>query len=281
MKEYSEEMAALHHDSPSEHDGLPAPVRRTRFAEQIPVIVLTAALVIGALAWMRHTDSTQRAADLEPLRAQNEALQAQSEENRRQLESTTQLLKQAITKSDGMLFRPEQEIQKLNDQRVTLLADEIAKKIQPALPAPKSAEEMAQLQQEQTDKVANRLTDNLRPMIADLSTAQKNASAETAQRYETRVQELNKNLRQTQAAAQDALALTHEVSALYLDSFKDQGVLMRLFSLPANLVIDTAKLNLVTSRDRAKAQQELSAKMSELEKRLSDIHTVAVTDTKG
>ncbi len=242
-----------------------------KFKEQIPVLVITVALVVGSVAYFSDNMTNRQRADLAPLRDQNDALRAQAEENRRQLEATTQLLKQAIAKSEGLLFQPETEIQKLNDQRVTLLADEIAKKIQPAFPAPKTAEEIAQLQNEQVDRVADRLTANLRPMLAGVDNHPQESVAEVSRQYQERVATLDQNLQATQAAAQDALALTHEVSALYLDSFKDQGVLVRLLSLPANLLIDTAKLNLVGSRDRTKAQEELAAKMHELETRLADV----------
>lgn len=251
-----------------------------KLKEQIPVIVITAALLIGAVTYLSDTFANRQQAGLAPLKEQNDALRAQAEENRHQLDATTQLLKQAISKSEGLLFQPEAEIQKLNDQRVTLLADQIASKIQPVMPAPKTADEIARLQDEQVDKVADRLTANLRPMLSGISSSQKDAATEVARHYEERVSELNKNLQATQAAAQDALALTHEVSALYLDSFKDQGVLVRLFSLPANLLIDTAKLNLVGSHDKAKAQDELSAKMTELEKRLAEIRSSAIAEKK-
>jgi hypothetical protein len=110
-------------------------------------------------------------------------------------------------------------------------------------------------------------------MFSDLSAGQKANSAEVVRQYQDRVQQLNTNLASTQAAAQDALKLTHQVSDLYLDSFKDQGVLVRLLSLPANIVIDTTKLNLITSRDRAKVQKELDAEMNELDQRLDSIQT--------
>jgi hypothetical protein len=243
--------------------------------------VLTAAIVIGATAWMRERDAVQRTTDLEPVRAQGEALQAQNAETRRELDATNKLLKDALARHDGEVFRTDEEIQKLNDDRVSLLADAVAKKVVPALPPVKSTAELEQAQQEQVDKVASRLTDNLRPVLSDMSAEQKAASAEVVRRYEARVQELAKNLQVTQAAAQDALQLTHEVSARYLDSFKDQGVLVRLLSLPANLVIDTANLNLVSSRDRAKVDAELTAKMNEIDRRLHTIQTATTADSKG
>ena len=88
-------------------------------------------------------------------------------------------------------------------------------------------------------------------------------------------QQLNNNLQQTQAVAQDALKLSHEITALYLSSFKDQGLITRLLSLPANVVKDAASLSIVTSSDRKKVEEQLVAKMGEIEKRLTDIQAQA------
>ena len=55
-------------------------------------------------------------------------------------------------------------------------------------------------------------------------------------------QQLNNNLQQTQSVAQDSLMLSHEITALYLSSFKDQGLITRLLTLPANVVKDAASL---------------------------------------
>lgn len=279
MKPYSENTPVGGHDAtPAQrrsHDEPP----RNGFTAQVPAILLTSALVIGGVAWMQHNATAQRAADLEPLRVQNEALKAQGDDTRRQLEATTKLLKDAITRHDGEVFRPEEELQKLNEGRVTLLADAIAKKVIPALPPEKSAEESQRLQDEQVDKVATRLTEHLTPVLSRVSAeqaAQRSASAQTIRNYEERIRQLDGDVLVTQAAAQDALKLTQEVSALYLDSFKDRGVLVRLFSLPANLVIDAANLNLVTDRSRAKVQQDLAAKMTELERRLREVQQVKV-----
>ena len=88
-------------------------------------------------------------------------------------------------------------------------------------------------------------------------------------------QQLNNNLQATQAAAQDALKLSHEITALYLSSFKDQGLITRLLTLPANVIRDAASLSIVNSSDRKKVEQQLVEKMSEIEKRLTELHTQA------
>ncbi len=261
-----------------EHDRPVARAQYPGFFHQLPVIILTAAIVIGGVAWMRDLDAIQRATDLESIRTQNEALRAEGADNRRQIEATTKLLKDAIGRHDGEVFRTDEEVQKLNAERIAQLADSIAQKVIPALPTPKSPAEAEQLQADQVDKVAARLTDNLHPLLASAAADQKAASAQVIQQYEARVQQMDRNLQVTQTAAQDALKLTHEISALYLDSFKDKGMLVRLVALPANLLMDAANLDLVTSRDRAKVQAELSAKMNELDQRLRSVPTAALAD---
>jgi len=90
-----------------------------------------------------------------------------------------------------------------------------------------------------------------------------------------RNQKLNTNLMETQAAAADALKLNHELTALYLSTFKDQGIVTRLLMLPANVVKDAANFSIITSSDRKQVEQDLIVKENEIEKRLSDIQAQA------
>jgi hypothetical protein len=122
--------------------------------------------------------------------------------------------------------------------------------------------------------VATRLADNIKPVLARAMADQQASAVTAVQAGERRVQQVNLGLMATQAAAQDALRLAQEVSALYADSTKDQGVLMRLFSLPASLVMDAANLNFVAT-DRAKLQRELSGKVAEIEARLKEVQALA------
>jgi hypothetical protein len=84
-------------------------------------------------------------------------------------------------------------------------------------------------------------------------------------------QRLNNNLQETQAAAQDALSLSHEITALYLSSFKDQGLITRILALPANVIQDAASMSIVNSADRKKIEQDLVNRMNLIEKRLGEI----------
>lgn len=264
-----------------------------KFKEQIPAVILTALLVVGAAFWIHQQTVSQMAekqqAELAPLREQNDALKVASEENRRQIEATNKLLKDAISKREADMFRTEEEMQKLNAERMDALAEAIAKKVQPYNPLPKSAEEAEKMQNEQVDKVSSRMTERIQPILSEMAKDQ-NLTRESIASYSQRIsdqvgnvltaelaknQQLNNNLQQTQAVAQDALKLSHEITALYLSSFKDQGLITRLLTLPANVVKDAASLSIVNSSDRKKVEEQLVSKMAEIDRRLSAIQAQA------
>jgi len=264
-----------------------------KFKEQIPAVILTALLVIGGAFWLHQQTVKQMSAkqqvELAPLRDANDALKAASEENRKQIESTNKLLRDAISKREADMFRSDEEVQKLNAERMDALADAIAKKVQPYNPLPKSAEEAEKMQTEHVDRVSTRMAERIQPILSEMSKDQnltRDSIAQYSQRISDQVgtvltaelaknQQLNNNLQLTQAAAQDALKLSHEITALYLSSFKDQGLITRLLTLPANVVRDAASLSIVTSSDRKKMEEQLVNKMAEIEKRLNELHTQA------
>jgi hypothetical protein len=88
-------------------------------------------------------------------------------------------------------------------------------------------------------------------------------------------QQLNNNLVATEAVARDSIKLSQEVTALYLSSFKDQSLVTRLLTLPANVVRDAASLSIVNSTERKKLEDRLVKDMNTLEKRLNDIEAHA------
>ncbi len=264
-----------------------------KLQEQLLVILVIVVVVIGAAFWLNQKTVTELQAQQElklaPLRAQNDALKASSDENRRSLDATNKLLKDAIAKRESDLFRTDEEVQKLNVERMDALAEAIAKKVQPYNPLPKSPEEAEKMQNEQVDKVSTRMTEKISPILAEMSKDQ-NLTRESITAYSQRIsnqvsnvltselaknQQLNNNLQETQAAAQEAMKLSHEITALYLSSFKDQGLITRLLSLPANVVKDAASLSIVSSSDRKKVEQDLMKKMAEIEKRLTEIQAQA------
>jgi len=260
-----------------------------KFKEQLPAVVLTALLVIAGAFWVHQQTVTElsdkQRSQLIPLREQNDALKAASEENRRQIDATNKLLRDAISKREADLFRTDDEIQKLNVERMDALADAIAKKVQPYNPLPKSPEDAEKMQNEQSDKVSSRMAEKIQPILAEMSKDQ-NLTRESIEKYSNRIsnqvgnvltaelaknQVLQNNIVTTQTVAQDSLKLSHELTALYLSSFKDQGLITRLLTLPANVIKDAASLSIVNSTERKKREGELVAKMAELDKRLAEI----------
>ena len=260
-----------------------------KFKEQIPAVILTALLVIGGAFWVHQQTVNEMAAkqqtELMPLREANDELKKTSEENRQQIAATNKMLRDAIAKREADVFKSEDEMQKLNADRLEALAEAIAKKMQPYNPAPKSAAEAEKIQNEQIDRVSGRMTERIQPILAEMARDQ-NLTRDSIAAYSQRIsdqvgnvltaelaknQQLNNNLQQTQAVAQDALKLSHEITALYLSSFKDQGLITRLLTLPANVVRDAASMSIVNSSDRKKIEEQLVRKMADIERRLSDV----------
>ncbi|MCB1105692.1 MAG: hypothetical protein H7A44_08860 [Opitutaceae bacterium] len=260
-----------------------------KLKEQFPTILLTVIIVVGAAYWLHLQTISNMAAsqqkELEPLREQNDALKAAAEDNRRQIAAVDQLLKDAISKRQADMFMTDEEIAKLNQEKVDALAEAIAKRVQPYNALPSTPEEAEQMQNEQIDKVSSRMADKISPILAEMSKDQ-NLTRESIEAYSKRIseqvgtvltselaknQQLNNNLMETQAAAQEALKLSHELTALYLSSQKDQGLITRLLTLPANIVKDVAHFNIVDKRDKDKVAQELIEQMAEIEKRLEDV----------
>jgi hypothetical protein len=83
-------------------------------------------------------------------------------------------------------------------------------------------------------------------------------------------QRLNNNLMTTRTIAQDSLRLSQEMSALYLSSLKDEGVLSRILSLPVRVVQDVSTLSIVGSSDRKKVEERLFNDLNSLEQRLTE-----------
>lgn len=260
-----------------------------KLRDQIPTILITAMIVIGAGYWINQRSLNEMEASqqtkLDPLREQNDALKAAAEVNRQQIAAVDQLIKDAIAKRQADLFMTDEEISKLNQEKVEALADAIARRVQPYNSVASTPEEAEKLQREQIDKVSSRMATNIEPILEELA-ADQNLTRETIMEYSQRIsnqlgsvltgelaktQRLNNNLMQTQAAAQEALSLSHETTALYLSSIKDQGLITRLLSLPANIVKDVAQLNIVDKRDKDKIAEDLVAKMADIEQRLKAI----------
>jgi hypothetical protein len=264
-----------------------------KLKEQLPTVILTALIITGAAFWLHQktvNDMAKREqAELAPLREQNDALKASADENRRQIEATNKLLKDAISKRQADMFMTDDEVNKLNADKINALAEAVAKKVQPYNPLPKSPEEAEKMQNEQVDKVSSRMTEKIKPILDEMASDQhltRDSIAAYSQKISDQVgtvltgelarnQQLNNNLVATQTVAQDSLKLSHEITALYLSSFKDQGLITRLLMLPANGVKDAASLSIVSSSDRKKVEEDLMRRMTEMDKRLTAIQAQA------
>ncbi len=258
-----------------------------KFKEQIPAVILTALILLGAgfLFYQKAVDdlTVKWQTELASQREQSNAeLKANAEETRRHIEAVNQLLKDAIAKRQADVFMTDDEVAKLNEQKVNQLADAIAKKVVPYGQVPKTPEEAEKIQNEQVDKVGSRLAEKISPILAEMSKDQ-NLTRESIEQYSQRIsekisgaltaemarnQQLNTNLMASQAVAQDSMKLSHELTALYLSTFKDQGILTRILTLPANIVRDASTLSIVNSTDRKKVEEQLVSEMNAIQKRL-------------
>jgi hypothetical protein len=265
-----------------------------KFKEQLPAVILTAVLIIGAaFLVMQKTVAEMNAkqqADLAMQREETKAeLKASAEETHRHIESVNQLLKDAISKRQADALMTDEEFAKINAEKVNQLAEAIAHKIQPYNPLPKTPEEADKLQNEQVDKVSSRMAEKISPILAEMAKDQ-NLTRESLNGYSQRIsdqisgvltaemsrnQELNTQLLNSQAVAHDSMKLSHEITALYLSSFKDQSLITRILSLPANVVRDAASLSIVNSSDRKKMEERLVNDMNALEKRLAEVDAAA------
>jgi hypothetical protein len=264
-----------------------------KLKEQLPTVILTALIITGAAFWLHQKTINEMAAreqaELAPLREQNDSLKASAEENRRQIEATNKLLKDAIAKRQADMFMTDEELNKLNADKINALAEAVAKKVQPYNPLPKTPEEAEKMQNEQVDKVSSRMADKIQPILTEMANDQ-HLTRDSINAYSQKIsdqvgnvltselaknQQLNNNLVATQTVAQDSLKLSHEITALYLSSFKDQGLITRLLTLPANVVKDAASLSIVSSSDRAKVEADLINRMNDIEKRLAEIQAQA------
>ena len=267
-----------------------------KLKEQLPAVIITALLVVGAAFWLHlktvNDMAVHQQQEMNTLRDETNAeLKASAEETRRQIDAVNTLLKDAIQKRSADMFMTQEEVAKMNAERVNQLAEAIAQKIQPYNPLPKTPEEAEHQQNEQVDKVSSRLAERIQPILADMAKDQ-NLTRDQIAAYSQKIsdqisnvltselaakQKLNNNLVATEAVARDSLKLAQEVTALYLSSFKDQSLITRLLTLPANVVRDAASLSIVDSTERKKLEERLVGEMNTLQKRLSDIEAQAPT----
>lgn len=257
----------------------------SKLKEQAPAILVTALLMGGFLGGYAYYVNAkilpaQRRAMEEMRLAHASDLEASAAETRREIAAVNQLLKDAITSRSGGAFQSEEESRAAEASRVAQLAEAVAQKLQPYNPLPKTPEEAEQMQNAQIDKVSGRLSERIQPILGQIANDQ-NLTRESLDRYAAQIsrevsvvlgsemarnERLGTQVQLTQSLAQESVALSSELTALYLSSIKDQGVINRLLLLPANIVRDASNFQLLNNDERR-------AKEADLSKRLRDIQT--------
>lgn len=255
--------------------------------EQLPAITVTALIMgtlLGGYAYYVNAKvlpEQQRA--LESLRLAHAAdLERASAETRSEIAAVNQLLRDAIATRGGGLFQTEEEAAAAQAAEIARLADAVAQKLQPYNPLPKTPEEAAALESAQIDRVSGRLSERIQPILGRIADDQ-NLTRESLDRYAGQIshevssvlagelarnERLGTQVQLTQSLAQESVALSSELTALYLSSIKDQGVLNRLLLLPANIVRDASNLSLLNSEERRAKEADLTKRLRDIQSRL-------------
>jgi hypothetical protein len=234
---------------------------------------------------------------MDDLRAANAAALAESAaETQKQIAAVNQLLKDAIaTRANGM-FLTEQEAAAAEAAKVAQLAEAVAQKLQPYNPLPKTPEEAEAMQNAQIDKVSGRLSERIQPILGQIANDQ-NLTRESLDRYAAQIsnevsavlggemarnERLGTQVQLTQSLAQESVALSSELTALYLSSIKDQGVINRLLLLPANIVRDASNFSLLNNEERRAKEADLTKRLRDIQTRLDAARTATdATVTPG
>lgn len=264
----------------------------SKLKEQLPAIVVTA-LVMGALlggyAYYVHAKvlpAQQRS--LESLRLAHAAdLAHASAETRQEIATINQLLRDAIANRSGGIFLNEEETAAAQSEQTARLASAIAQKLQPYNSLPQTPEEAAALEGAQIDRVSGRLSERIQPILGRIADDQ-NLTRESLDRYAGQIsnevstvlagelarnERLGTQVQLTQSLAQESVALSHELTALYLSSIKDAGVINRLLLLPANIVRDASNFSLLNNEERRAKEADLTKRLRDIQTRLDSART--------
>jgi hypothetical protein len=267
----------------------------SKLLEQLPAALLAAVVTIAALLgstyWIRQkvvdeVGSRNRAEILRLQQEQQAALAALRDQMQRQMDATYTLLKSSVEGRRGELFMSDDELARLNAEKVAILADAIAAKMQPyGVPIPRTAGDAEDLRNRQVEEVAGRLAGRIQPILEQMGREQ-TLTQESIQQYGERIsdqisvvltqelaakQQLNNNVLETAAIAQESMRLTQELTSLYLSQMQDSSVLGRILTLPARVIQDTARGNIVNSADRRRTEERIVGEMEELQRRLDAV----------
>jgi hypothetical protein len=272
----------------------------SKLKEQAPAILVTALLMgalLGGYAYYVNAKvlPAQREAIEQMRRAHEEALARSAAETRQEIAAVNQLLKDAIASGSGGLFATEEEARAAETARVENLAAAVAQKLQPYNPLPKTPEEAEQMQNAQIDRVSGRLSERIQPILGQIASDQ-NLTRESLDRYAAQIsnevssvlggelarnERLGTQVQLTQSLAQESIALSSELTALYLSSIKDQGVINRLLLLPANIVRDASNFQLLNNDERRAKEADLTRRLRDLQGRLDQAREATDTTIGG
>jgi hypothetical protein len=253
----------------------------------IPVAVISAVLValffVGYSFWFKERVLSEFAAkqknDMDTLQGVYQSeMQKIADRVVARVDRTNETLEGAISASTDDVFLTDGDRVNLDQAKINALADAIMVKLNPAIP---TAEDQARSYVNVSERVAERLdpilseiarTGNLTRSDIEFFSSQITASMESMYRDELgEKQRLNNSVLETQAIADDALRLSQEMSALYLSSLKDEGVLSRILYLPVGVVKDVASFSIVGSSEREKVEERLFAEVNDIEQRLGAV----------
>jgi hypothetical protein len=264
----------------------------SKLKEQAPAILITALIMgafIGGYAYYVNAKilPAQRRA-MEQLREAHTAdLERSAAETRKEIAAVNQLLKDAIATRSGGMFQSEEEARAAEAAKVAQLAEAVAQKLQPYNPLPRTPEEAEQMQNAQIDKVSGRLSERIQPILGQIA-ADQNLTRESLDRYAAQIsrevngvlggemarnERLGTQVQLTQSLAQESIALSSELTALYLSSIKDQGVINRLLLLPANIVRDASRFQMLNHDERREKEADLTKRLRDIQDRLDAART--------
>jgi len=267
-----------------------------KIKEQLPAALITAFITVAILVaftfWFRKEVVAELNAnqqkEMAALRDQTDVkMKEATDQLRAQNDATYALLKDSVENRRGELFMSDEELAKLNNEKVDILAAALAERIQPyGVPIPKDPAEAEAQRNQQVDEVAGRMANRISPILEEMS-KNTNLTRESVEQYSQRIsdqistvltselaakQRLNNNLMETQAIAQDSMRVAQEITALYLTQMKDESVFARILTLPARVIQDTAKGSIVNSNTREQAETRLANEMKTLEERLAAVN---------
>lgn len=272
----------------------------SKLKEQVPAIIVTA-LVMGALLggyayYVNAKVLPAQRAELAAMRLAHAAdLERSAAETRQEIAAVNQLLKDAIAARGNGLFPTQEEAEAAEAAQVARLAEAVAQQLQPYNPLPKTPEEAEAMQNAQIDKVSGRLSERIQPILGQIA-ADQNLTRESLDRYAAQIsrevsgvlggelarnERLGTQVQLTQSLAQESVALSSELTALYLSSIKDQGVINRLLLLPANIVRDASNFSLLNNEERRAKEAELTKRLRDIQTRLDAARTATDATVGG